>query len=1021
MNKRANLYLAALLGATTPLLATPALAAQNYSQATMQQQNSCKGNVKDSNGEPIIGATIRIEGKTGGTVTDIDGNFTLENVKTGAKITISSIGCKSKTIVWKGGPIQVTMQNDTNVLQETVVVGYGVQKKANLTGSVSAITAKDIEGVPVANTATLLQGRMTGVNITMNGAQAGDDNPEIRVRGVGTFGNSNPMVLIDGVEGTLSQLSDISPADIENISVLKDAASAAIYGVRAANGVILITTKKGSAGSIKVNYGGSYSIQSATVLPKLLDSYNWAVMRNEINPGTYDQTALNKLKDGSDPEHYANTDWIDEVMQTGHMQQHSLSVSGGSENIQFMTSINYSDQKGIMKETGVRKLGFRSNVNSKYKRFSFGLNLAGNFNDVTAPGRNIGGEGGVMRLISWFARPTVPSRYNNGHYGYVDGSIKDAEAFKNPLEGIYLGYNKNNAWRFNGKATIGIDIYDGLKFQTSYAYTYYNKATKSFSPSGEDARYDAEGNMLKVGSVNNQLTDYRYRETMWTNENILTYNKRFGLHTINALAGHSVIGYDEEGLTASKQGFPTNNIYELDGGTKNPNTGGNAGAYRLQSFFGRLQYDYDNKYLFEFNIRRDGSSRMPKAHRYATFPSVSLGWVFTSEKFMEEQSKWLFGKLRFSWGKLGNQEIGNYPYTATYAANGNYYFDQSGTPQAGLIQSSVPNENIKWETTRSVNIGIDLRFFNNKITTSFDWFDRKTSDILMQLSMPGMFLGSLSAPYQNVGEVRNRGWEWSANYQDHSGDFGWYAGFNVTHVKNEILYMGGLNERISGSTINRVGDAIGAYYAYKAVGIYRTEADLNRTNAKGEKIMQNGIAPKLGDIMYQDTNNDGNITPDDRVIIGNPFPKYSFGFNLGGTWKNFDLSTLWQGVTGIYRYNWESTSDWKGNRTDRWLDRWSESNPNGSMPRLGYSLNDSYSSFWLSKADYLRLKNLEVGYTFNQLAKWGVSKIRVYFAATNLLTITSLDNYDPEKTGGDSRNDIHPNMKSVSFGVNINF
>lgn len=1021
MNKRANLYLAAILGATIPLFAAPALAAQNYSQATMQQQNSCQGNVKDSNGEPIIGATIRIEGKTGGTVTDLDGNFTLENVKIGAKITISSIGCKSKTIIWKGGPIHVTMQNDTNVLQETVVVGYGVQKKANLTGSVSAITAKDIEGVPVANTATLLQGRMTGVNITMNGAQAGDDNPEIRVRGVGTFGNSNPMVLIDGVEGTLSQLSDISPADIENISVLKDAASAAIYGVRAANGVILITTKKGSAGSIKVNYGGSYSIQSATVLPKLLDSYNWAVMRNEINPGTYDQTALDKLKDGSDPELYANTDWIDEVMQTGHMQQHSLSVSGGSENIQFMTSINYSDQKGIMKETGVRKLGFRSNVNSKYKRFSFGLNLAGNFNDVTAPGRSVGGEGGVMRLISWFARPTVPTRYNNGHYGYVDGSIKDAEAFKNPLEAIYLGYNKNNSWRFNGKATIGIDIYDGLKFQTSYAYTYYNKATKSFSPSGEDARYDAEGNMLKVGSVNNQLTDYRYRETMWTNENILTYNKRFGLHTINALAGHSVIGYDEEGLTASKQGFPTNNIYELDGGTKNPNTGGNAGAYRLQSFFGRLQYDYDNKYLFEFNIRRDGSSRMPKAHRYATFPSVSLGWVFTSEKFMEEQSKWLFGKLRFSWGKLGNQEIGNYPYTATYAANGNYYFDQSGTPQAGLIQSSVPNENIKWETTRSVNIGIDLGFFNNKITTSFDWFDRKTSDILMQLSMPGMFLGSLSAPYQNVGEVRNRGWEWSANYQDHSGDFGWYAGFNVTHVKNEILYMGGLNERISGSTINRVGDAIGAYYAYKAVGIYRTEADLNRTNAKGEKIMQNGIAPKLGDIMYQDTNNDGNITPDDRVIIGNPFPKYSFGFNLGGTWKNFDLSTLWQGVTGIYRYNWESTSDWKGNRTDRWLDRWSESNPNGSMPRLGYSLNDSYSSFWLSKADYLRLKNLEVGYTFNQLAKWGVSKIRVYFAATNLLTITSLDNYDPEKTGGDSRNDIHPNMKSVSFGVNINF
>lgn len=744
-------------------------------------------------------------------------------------------------------------------------------------------------------------------------------------------------------------------------------------------------------------------------------------MRNEVNPGSYSEDALNKLRTGSDPDHYANTDWMDAIMQTGHMQQHSLSVSGGSENTQFMTSINFSDQKGIMKETGVRKLGFRSNVNSKYKRFSFGLNVSGNYNDVTAPGKSVGGDDSVMRQISWFARPTVPIRYQNGHYGYVDGSITDAEMFKNPVESLYLGHNENNAWRFNGKATIGIDIYDGLKFQTSYAYTYYNKATKSYMPNGEDARYDSAGKLLKIATANNQLTDYNLRETTWINENLLTYNNRFGLHTVSALLGHSIIGYDTENITASKQGFATNDIYELDGGTKNPNTSGNAGAYRLQSFFGRIQYDYDNKYLFEFNVRRDGSSRMPKSHRYATFPSVSLGWVFTSEKFMEKQSKWLYGKLRFSWGKLGNQEIGNYPYTITYSAKGNYYFDESGTPQAGLVQQSVSNEDIKWETTRNVNVGLDLGFFNNKVMTSFEWFDRKTSDILMQLSMPGMFLGNLSAPYQNVGEVQNRGWEWNVNYNDRSGDWSWYAGFNITHVNNKILYMGGLEERINGSEINRVGEPIGSYYALKAVGIYRTEADLNRTNSKGEKITQNGQQPKLGDIMYQDTNDDGDISPADRVIIGNPFPKYSFGINLGGSWKNFDLSTLWQGVTGIYRYNWESTSDWKGNRTDRFLDRWSDTNPNGSMPALGRNVNDSYSSFWLTKSDYLRLKNLEVGYTFNQLAKWGVSKIRIYFAATNLLTLTSLDNFDPEKSSGDARNDIHPNMKSVSFGVNINF
>lgn len=1024
MNRKTNLYFAAILGAMTPMGSVSALAASSHSliATTTQQQNACTGKVKDALGEPIIGATIRVEGSNGGgTVTDIDGNFTLNDLPKGTKLTITSIGYKAQSITWTGGPINITMQDDSNMLEETVVVGYGVQKKANLTGSVSALTSKDIEGVPVANTATLLQGRMTGVNITSSGAQAGEDSPEIRVRGVGTFGNSNPMVLIDGVEGTLSQLSDISPADIENISVLKDAASAAIYGVRAANGVILITTKKGQAGSVKVNYGGSYSIQSATVLPNYLNSYDWAIMRNEVNPGSYSEDALNKLRTGSDPDHYANTDWMDAIMQTGHMQQHSLSVSGGSENTQFMTSINFSDQKGIMKETGVRKLGFRSNVNSKYKRFSFGLNVSGNYNDVTAPGKSVGGDDSVMRQISWFARPTVPIRYQNGHYGYVDGSITDAEMFKNPVESLYLGHNENNAWRFNGKATIGIDIYDGLKFQTSYAYTYYNKATKSYMPNGEDARYDSAGKLLKIATANNQLTDYNLRETTWTNENLLTYNKRFGLHTVSALLGHSIIGYDTENITASKQGFATNDIYELDGGTKNPNTSGNAGAYRLQSFFGRIQYDYDNKYLFEFNVRRDGSSRMPKSHRYATFPSVSLGWVFTSEKFMEKQSKWLYGKLRFSWGKLGNQEIGNYPYTITYSAKGNYYFDESGTPQAGLVQQSVSNEDIKWETTRNVNVGLDLGFFNNKVMTSFEWFDRKTSDILMQLSMPGMFLGNLSAPYQNVGEVQNRGWEWNVNYNDRSGDWSWYAGFNITHVNNKILYMGGLEERINGSEINRVGEPIGSYYALKAVGIYRTEADLNRTNSKGEKITQNGQQPKLGDIMYQDTNDDGDISPADRVIIGNPFPKYSFGINFGGSWKNFDLSTLWQGVTGIYRYNWESTSDWKGNRTDRFLDRWSDTNPNGSMPALGRNVNDSYSSFWLTKSDYLRLKNLEVGYTFNQLAKWGVSKIRIYFAATNLLTLTSLDNFDPEKSSGDARNDIHPNMKSVSFGVNINF
>ena len=560
-----------------------------------------------------------------------------------------------------------------------------------------------------------------------------------------------------------------------------------------------------------------------------------------------------------------------------------------------------------------------------------------------------------------------------------------------------------------------------MKFQTSFAYSFDLNATKKYAPVTPD-RYNAEGELLKAGSGNNQLTDYWWRQGMWTVENLLTYDRSFGRHTIGVLLGHSAISSRYYTTTASVQGFPTDTIYELSGASLNPSATGSSEAYALQSFFGRVKYSYDDRYLFEFNIRRDGSSRMPKAHRYANFPSVSAGWVFSNESFLKD-ADWFFGKLRASWGKLGNQEIGNYAYTTMLGASGNYYFNQGGDKTTGMVQTSVANEDIRWETTRTTNIAVDLGFLNNRITTTFEWFDKKTSDILMQLSMPGIFLGSLAAPYQNVGAVRNRGWEWSVNYMDGRGDWSWNVGFNITHVKNEILELGGLKQRIDGNTIQRIGEPIGAYYGYKAIGIYRTEEDLNRTNSKGEVIMQNGAAPQLGDIMYEDLNDDGNITADDRQIIGNPFPKYSYGFNIGVSWKNLDLSTFWQGVAGIYRYCWETTTDIRGNLTDRWVDRYSATNVDGSMPRLGNSFNDEYSSFWLEKSDYLRLKNLELGYTFRQpgLAKVGISSIRIYFAGTNLWTITPLDYWDPEKSSGDTRNDIHPNVRTYSFGLNIQF
>ena len=413
---------------------------------------------------------------------------------------------------------------------------------------------------------------------------------------------------------------------------------------------------------------------------------------------------------------------------------------------------------------------------------------------------------------------------------------------------------------------------------------------------------------------------------------------------------------------------------------------------------------------------------MPKANRYANFPSFSAAWVLTNESFMQNVEPLTSFKLRGSWGKLGNQEIGNYSYAPTMAAKYNYYFGNQKV--IGMADDIVANDKIKWETTTITDVGFDASFWKGRISITFDWYNKLTSDILLKLAMPYTYIGFLDAPLQNAGKVQNRGWELSANYFDHKGDFSWNVGFNLSSVRNKIVDdSGGIDQKWE-TTINREGYPIGAYYGLKAIGIYRTEADLNRTNSKGEVIKQDGTMPALGDIMYEDTDDSGNVTSDDRVIIGNPFPKMSYSFNLGFSWKGIDVSTFWQGVAGIYRYNWsQATISNGGNMTTEWLDRWSEGNPNGSMPRLGNTENEVYSSFWLKKSDYLRLKNMEIGYTFP--AHWlkgiGVQNVRFYVAGTNLLTFTPLKNYDPEKSSGDMRNDVHPNTRTYSFGVNVKF
>ncbi len=1000
------------------------VAASGVKADTRQDTGKYKvtGVVKDNLGEFVIGASVVEKGTTNGVITGLDGNFSLQ-VTPNSTLSVSFVGYATQefTVSQDGMNLNVILSENSEMIDEVVVVGYGVQKKENLTGSVAAVQFDELASMPVANTTNMLQGRLPGVVLTGNGAQAGHDSPEIRIRGVGTMGDAdknNPMVLIDGVESSIAQMADLPADDIASVSVLKDAASAAIYGVRAANGVILVTTKRGAEQKPSITYTGSIAIQQATVLPDYVNSYEWARMYNEAQPSkAYTDDMLEALRTGSDPDHFANTDWADEMFRTAPMHQHHLSVTGGSKDVHYMISTQYFKQEGILKNTSNQRFNFRSNVDAKLGIVKIGLNLSGSRQSIEEPTTDIGGDG-LMRYLTWYTRPTVPVTYSNGHYGYVDGNpFISSTVFKNPIYALNNGYKDNKHYRFDGQFYGEIDIWKGLKFRSSLAYKYYMNDTSTYNPKSL-AVYDADGNELQPAGTMNSLSDYHYLETSYINENILTYNNRIGKHEFSVLLGHSIQGSRWDSNTAGIQDFPTENIYELNGGSQNPSVAGEAVETALQSFFGRVNYNYDGRYLFEANVRHDGSSRLPKNNRYATFPSFSGAWLISSESFMEDVD-WLSSlKIRASWGKLGNQEIGDYAYVETLGAQGGYYFGDN--KYIGMRKTKIANEDIKWETTTITDVGLDASFLQSRINVTFDWYNKTTSDILLQLPMPNIYLGSLSAPYQNAGKVRNLGWELAVNYYDGAGDWQWQAGVSLAGVKNEILDMKG-QESIDGHTINREGEAINSYYGLKALGIYRTEEDLERYPAT-----INGQAPQLGDIIYDDVSKDGNITEDDdRQIIGNPFPKLQFSFNLGFSWKNLDVTTFWQGIAGLDRFNWdETTISNGGNKTTRWLDRWSTDNIDGSMPRLGNTNNDIYSSFWLTKGDYLRLKNIEIGYTFRNeawMSKLGVKSLRLYVAGTNLLTFTSLDDYDPEKQSGDMRNDVHPNTKTYSFGVNVKF
>ncbi|WP_044206444.1 TonB-dependent receptor [Flammeovirga sp. OC4] len=987
------------------------------------QDRIVSGTVKDEAGAPLPGVNIKIKGTSTGTITNFDGQFKLAVDDPATSIIFSFMGFEpQEMVVGQNKSFNITLVESTELLSEIVVVGYGTQKKENLTGAIGVVTPdKDIGNQAVPNTESLLQGRIAGVQLTQSGGKPGA-GATITIRGNGTLNDSSPLVLIDGVPGSMQ---DILPSDIESISVLKDAASASIYGTRAANGVILVTTKSGgTTDKVKVNYNGYAGLQKATVLPEFLDSWDYMMLKNEgnINAGRspiYSDEEIAIAREGSDPYRYGNTDWADETFKDGaFFQNHQLSLSQKVGNTQYLASVGYLDQKGIMYGTSAERINYRLNLKSKLgKGFTFGANIFGAIKKSEESADT--DDQGVMRLIA-NSSPLVPVFNQDGSWGSASGNPYEINT-KNP---VFYATEASRKFNDSNKTTLNPYLefkpVKGLTLRTNLSYSFtkgLNKAHKyDFQLTGPD------GNDSDIARVQNSLkeTSNTYETMQW--ENTINYNKKLGKHSLNFLAGTTVNSYAHKTTNVNVFDLPSNSLTEIGSGS-NPTVGGAFYESRLLSLFGRFQYNYDDRYLFEANLRQDGSSKFPQNNRFALFPALSVGWIFSNEAFLKDVEMLSFGKVRANWGQLGNDKIGYYPYSQTYSPTDGYPFDGASIAYGGLAVTNLANPDIMWETTTSYGVGVDLGFWEDKLTVTADYFVKDTDDILLKLPIPGA-TGVDTPAFQNAGRVKNTGWELAVNHFNQIGSTGieYSIGFNLTKIKNEIISMQGETQYPNNRQVNMEGHPIGSFYGYKSIGIYRTEEDL-------EKYPYiDGQTPQLGDLIYENVNGDDVINDEDRTIIGNPNPEYMYGINMGLAYKGFDLKLFFQGVQNVDIYS-SATGHHSGsannlmNWTTDWLDRWTPENPDASMPRLGNVNNDQISSFWVEDASYLRLKNVELGYTFNESVckKLRLQSLRVYANSTNPLTWSKLQHWDPERYANQSRNEAYPQTTTLTFGTNIIF
>lgn len=947
------------------------------------QQITVQGVVKDQTGETVIGASVMEKGTTNGTITGIDGDFSL-NMSPNGTLVVSFVGYKTQEVQVKGQKqLQVVLSEDAEMLDEVVVIGYGTMKKSDLTGAVSSIGNKDIKDSPVSNLGQAIQGKISGVQIVDAGKPG--DNVSIKIRGLGSINNCDPLVVIDGVPTDLG-LSSLNMADVERLDVLKDASATAIYGSRGANGVVMITTKRGTEGKGKLAVSANYSFQNATNVPSLLNAAQYAELSNDmmVNSGR------NPNPEWANPSELgAGTDWMDELLRTGVMQNYTVSYSGGNEKSHYYVSGGFLDQSGIVKSVNYRRFTFQSNSDAQVlKWLKFSNNITFSADTKKSGSYNIGD---ALKAL-----PIYPVKNEDGSWSGPDGNSEWYGSTRNPIGPTELNKSQTDGYNFLANLTAELTFTKWLKFKSTFGYDakfwFIDNFTPKYNwkptPTEETSRYKSDNKSFTYLWDNYFLFDHTFAEK----------------HRVGLMAGMSAQWNTNDYLNAQKNVFMFDNVHEMDNGEEMYAIGGNETEWALLSYMARVNYSYEDRYLLTATIRRDGSSRFGKKHRWGTFPSVSVAWRASQEKWFPKNDYINDLKVRAGYGVTGSQaSVGNYSYLASYNTSV-YPFGISSGNQTALVSSTLANPYIHWEEVAQTNIGFDASLFNSRVMFSFDAYLKETRDMLVKASIPiTSGFEDTTTTYTNAGKVRNQGIEMSLHTINLTGELGWETNLTATYNKNKIkdlnsdvpYYINQINN--SYVTMLAKDYPINVFYGYITDGIFQNQSEVN-THA-----VQPGAEP--GDIRFRDLNNDGVINDSDRTVIGNPNPSWLFSMNNSLSYKGFELSVFLQGIAGNKIYN-ANNIDNTGmaaayNQTTDVLKRWQGEGTSNSMPRAVFgdpNQNTRVSDRFVENGSYLRLKNITLSYTFPKqwLQKAQIENARLSLSCENVATITGYSGFDPE-------------------------